>query len=205
MLNEERKAIEAEEASKRSTPAKTVAFLQTALGTAIVVWFLTSVVVTGVTLLISKELADAANRREAKAELDKINVEITARISQFDPNPQLRDFQKPPSAEFSCAYANIVGDVVNVAPSRRAGLLSIYPEFNNLSLFALVTIFHERSIDKDQKDQAESVLQALKELSSQAHSVARTESRSSVDDCRRFVDETKRILGSDSIPVQWRL
>jgi hypothetical protein len=190
LLREEGQLTVTERRSIRMLPKRIIAFLQTSLGTALLIWLLSSVVLTSFVKAREAQVAASAAAKTA----DRIYEEIYTRsiaISRIS----YRELSVPGLTPNSRRqYAIFLENAITLDPSTTHDPVrypNVYPEYRTASLLALLGILRETSERADSWARNTSkMLQSLTEKaralrtsknpSSQADSELAREARSSL-------------------------
>jgi hypothetical protein len=145
IFNEEQKDLQFREASSKSPLRRLTAFLQTSLGTALIIWFLSSIVVTA----LSEMQKDAAADRETSKLLQRIRTEVAVRTREAEAQvTRMNSLVQGASNTVSSpeASARYIYNLMSTAPTRGpegSQPANVHPEYKEVSLYGLVALYAE--------------------------------------------------------------
>jgi hypothetical protein len=204
ILDEERRRRQKEQAAKEPFRKKALAFLQTTLGTGLLIWFLSSVVVASVSYGFTRWQADQAAKRESAETISKINIEMAARI-------------RPLRALVDAELAKIDRDWNKIIPARintyitsspqnekeRDPITNIYPEYSDLSMLALINNLQALATGS-QRAAADKALQAVTDISNRADQLDERYEVATKEEHKQLLQQVHATLNGSSLPKEWR-
>ena len=206
ILKEETEKHEKEQESRQSPGKKAWAFLQTTLGTGLIIWFLTSVLVATISWSFTQWQANRTADRQRIEAISQINHEMAARLHALNAvvDAELAKLQhqksyRPSSESVDAIYAYMI------ATPKDYPMINIFPQFNNVSMLGLA---NELEAITAGNERVKSGARALTTVFDMANKIRRGSSsigEPSMEEVRNLIIQTHRTLNFTSLPQEWRM
>jgi hypothetical protein len=203
ILADERKRQEKERRSKGSLRKRTGAFFQTTLGTGLVIWFLTSVVVAVLSWGFANWRTHETAIHQREDAISHMNIEVASRLRAL--NTQINsELNRTNASDYypDSLAAGIIYDFITSSPEKAAAskwpIVNLYPTYNNLSILGLENNLEAISSEKQQA-QAKSAINVLSAVSDNANRFHGLPNPTK-EEVRNFLINTREALKSPSLP-----